>query len=280
MRVLILGSRGMLGRQLVGAFDDLDTIGWDKEELDITDAKQVQEKVSALRPHLIINAAAYTNVDGAETERESAFAVNEVGVRNVAQAAKEVGAKMVHYSTDYVFSGEREEGYAEDDVPDAPVNAYGESKLAGERALAEIKPDYYLIRTAWLYGAGGKNFVDTILRLGREKPELKVVDDQRGSPTYTVDLADATRMLVDAHEPGVYHAVNAGETSWYEFAREIFQQAGLDTAVKPIPSAEYPLPAKRPRQSILRNTRGPQLPEWQCALRDYLDSLQLDKKAI
>ena len=273
MNVLILGARGMLGRQLADVFADLGPICWDRGELDITNEAMVREKVVAGRPDVIINAAAYTDVDGAEGYRDEAFAVNKRGIGSVASAAKDIGATLVHYSTDYVFPGTREEGYAEDDPPGPAVNTYGESKLAGERVLKEIAPEFYLLRTAWLYGLGGKNFVDTMLRLGQERRELKIVDDQHGSPTYAKDVARATREILGGDfEPGIYHVVNAGTATWYEFAQEIFRQANVKVAVESTASDEYPLPAKRPEYSVLRLTRGPRLRPWQEALGEYLST--------
>ena len=265
----------MLGQALAQEFADEQLTAWDREDVDITDADQILEKVAVLRAawgsiDVIINAAAYTAVDAAEAAREEALAVNGQGVANIAAAAKKVGATMVHYSTDYVFSGEQATGYAEDDVPDQPVNVYGESKLAGEVALRESGVPFYLVRTAWLYGPGGKNFVDTMLRLGAERPELKVIYDQQGSPTYTRDVAAATRTLLENHEPGIYHLTNSGTASWYEFAVTIFKLAGMAVTVTPITSAEYPLPATRPRFSALHNTKGPTLRDWREALAEYL----------
>jgi dTDP-4-dehydrorhamnose reductase len=264
----------MLGQQLMNVFAGPGTVGWDRDEIDITDEASARRKISTLGPKVIINAAAYTDVDGAEAEREAAFAVNERGVRAVAEAARAVRARLVHFSTDYVFPGDNESGYGEDVVPGPAVNVYGDSKLAGERALAEIAPEYFLLRTAWLYGPGGKNFVDTMLKLGQERKELEVIDDQHGSPTFARDLALATREVVAGDfKPGVYHMVNAGVTTWYGFAQEIFHQAGLKLAVKPIDSRQFPLPARRPQYGILFNTRGPVLRPWQDALAEYIKEL-------
>ena len=294
MKLLIVGAKGMLGRQLSEVFKDFNPVCWDKEEVDITDEKQVREKITALRPiqqvqgkqaqgglDVIINAAAYTDVDGAEVNREAAFAVNELGVKNLARVAKELGIKLVHYSTDYVFRGDKEDGYDEDDQPGPPVNVYGESKLAGERALGEIGPEFYLIRTAWLYGPscaqatagkrGGKNFVDTMLRLAKEKDSLSVVDDQWGSPTYAKDVALATRRIITGdYKPGVYHAVNGGVTTWCGWAREIFKLMGKGVEVKAITADQYPRPARRPRYSVLKDTKGLNMRPWPEALKDYL----------
>lgn len=262
----------MLGGALVEAFGDLNPTCWDRENVDITDEKMVEGKIVALRPDVIINAAAYTDVDGAETERELAFAVNELGVKNLAGVAKDMEVKLVHYSTDYIFPGDKEGGYEENDSPGPAVNVYGESKLAGEKILAEVAPEFYLIRTAWLYGFGGKNFVDTMLRLAKEKDLLSVVDDQWGSPTYTKDVAAATRRIVTGgFKPGIYHAVNSGVTTWYGLAREIFKQVDIKMEVKSIATKQYPLPAKRPKYSVLKDTKGLNMRSWQEALKDYLE---------
>jgi dTDP-4-dehydrorhamnose reductase len=275
MKILIIGARGMLGSMLQQVLADLDPTGWDRAELDIVDADAIRAKIGAEKPDVLINAAAYTDVDGAETNKELAVAVNADAVRNLARVAQELGTTVVHYSTDYVFPGTKAEGYAEDDAPGPAVNAYGESKLAGEKALQEIAPNFYLLRTAWLYGPNGKNFVDTIMRLGKERPELNVVNDQRGCPTFTKDVAQATRTLLEEKYPfGIYHTVNEGSTTWYEFTQEIFRLKGITTPLKPITSAEYPLPAKRPQYSRLLNTKGPKLRPWQEALADYLDEKQ------
>lgn len=263
----------MLGQALRAVFSDHDVTAWDRAELDITNEAAVREKISTLQPGIIINAAAYTNVDGAETNRAAAFAVNGDGAKNLAVAAQALGVMVVHYSTDYIFPGDREGGYNEDATPGPAVNVYGESKLAGEQALQNSGCGYYLIRTAWLYGPGGKNFVDTMLKLGSEKKEISVVNDQHGSPTYTLDLARYTQELLEkGFTPGVYHGTNAGVASWFDFAQEIFRVAGMAVAVKPVNSAEFPRPARRPHWSVLLNTKGPQLRKWREALRDYLTS--------
>lgn len=272
MRILLLGAQGMLGHALAEVFANEDVTGMDKEAVDITDTGAVQHTVEKIQPEIIINAAAYTAVDAAEKERAQAFAVNAAGVENIAKAAKTMGATVVHYSTDYIFAGDKKEGYTEDDPPGPPINVYAESKLAGEEALKQISPRYYLVRTAWLYGAHGKNFVDTMLRLGKEKGKLRVINDQYGSPTYAKDLAHATQKLLDGYEPATYHLVNEGVTTWYEFARAIFASATMDVAVQPIPTSEYPLPARRPSYGILRRTRGPKLRSWHAALDEYIKS--------
>lgn len=270
MKTLILGARGMLGTALCEVFKQ-EMEGWDKEELDITDKHEVEKKIGQLRPALIINAAAYTDVDGAEKNYEQALATNGHAVQNIVEAARRCGAILVHYSTDYVFSGEDKHGYSEDNIPGPPVNKYGESKLVGEHAVRESGLTYFLIRTAWLYGPNGKNFVDTILRLADEQSELKVVNDQYGSPTYTYDLAQVTQQLINKPYPfGVYHLVNQGVTNWAEFAQEAINLAGLPVKITPVSSTEFPRAAVRPTYSVLRNTRGPTLRPWQNALKDYI----------
>lgn len=262
----------MLGSMLAEVFADLNPTLWDREDLDITDKEEVWQKIMELQPEVIINAAAYTDVDGAEENREAAFAVNETAVMNVASVASQIGATMVHYSTDYVFPGASEEGYSENDSPGPPVNLYGQSKLAGERALKEAGVTFYLLRTAWLYGPNGKNFVDTMLELGNTKEVLNVVEDQVGSPTFTKDVAMATRAVLEDEqfEPGIYHAVNEGRASWFEFAKEIFRIVHGKVNVKPVLSEEFVRPAKRPAFSVLQNTKGLPMRPWQKALDDYL----------
>lgn len=275
MKVLILGAKGMLGSMLRQVLGDWDITAWDREELDITSEADVRRRVIQLQPEIIINAAAWTDVDGAEdpNNRKKVFAVNEKAVRFLAQAAKEIGTTLVHYSTDYVFPGDKKTGYSEDDPPGPAVNVYGQSKLAGERALKEVGEKFYLVRSAWLYGPGGKNFVEKMLELGRTKTSLEVVSDQYGSPTFTNDLAQATKELLEKSYPfGVYHAVNFGETTWHDFARKIFELEKVRVEVNAVLSDQFPRAAKRPKYGILRNARGPQLRHWQAALTDYLTS--------
>lgn len=270
---MITGAKGMLGSRLCQIFSDLQPVCLDVDELDITSLAQVREKLTQLKPDVIINSAAYTNVDGAETNKQDAFLVNEQGPKNLADVAKEIGVTLVHYSTDYVFAGENEDGYAEDDVPGPAVNVYGESKLAGEKAVQTSGANYYILRTAWLYGSNGKNFVDTMLKLADGRPELNVVNDQHGSPTFTKDVALATRYILEQKMPfGIYHAVNEGSTTWYGFAQEIFRLAKKDIKVNPIPAKQYPLPAKRPAWSMLKNTKNIPMRSWQEALADYIEN--------
>lgn len=275
MRTLIIGAKGMLGHELAKTFLDWKPFLWDIDEIDITNQTQVNEKISDLAPELIINAAAYTNVDACETNEVLATKVNGEAVGYLTEAAAKINATLVHYSTDYVFDGSKKEGYGEDDKPD-PINAYGRSKLVGEQMLKQVQHDagnftYYIIRTAWLYGKDGKNFVETMLSLAERGKPLKVIDDQIGSPTYAVDLAQATRELVEAKKhSGIYHRTGSGQTSWYGFAKEIFMVFNKQVDLSPCTTEEYPLPAKRPAWSVLQSTKLPAMRSWQEALHDYV----------
>lgn len=287
MAIIILGAKGMLGRSLVEVFSrDHDVLAWDQEELDITDADALKRRFREMRPRFVINAAAFTDVDGAEANTRAADLVNGVAVGLLAEACAEWGSVLVHYSTDYVFDGENPNGYDEDWVPTKSVNAYGRSKLLGEQALWRIgleRLPFYLIRTSWLYGPHGKNFVDTMLKIGREQQEVRVVDDQHGKPTYTEDLAHATLEIVsgdeEKYETGAYHVTNEtppGGITWYDFAVEIFRIAGMPVRVLPIPSREFPRPAARPRYSVLVNTKLFKRRPWEEALREYLETRSED----
>lgn len=273
--ILIIGKNGMLGKTLSKTFDRFNLTLWDKDEIDITDADQVNEKIMQLEPDVIINAAAYTAVDDCEEKKNIAMAVNGAGPRNLAAAAKSINAILIHYSTDYIFNGEKPGGYDEDFNEIDPINVYGESKAAGEKGINEVSDDiwnkFYIIRTAWLYGSVGNNFVDTMIKLGKEKDRLSVVNDQHGSPTFTNDLAERTRWMLD-HEKayGIYHVTNSGTCTWYEFAAEIFKQANITVNLSPCTTEEFPRPAKRPAYSILLNTKLPEMRSWQSALKEYL----------
>lgn len=269
-KILIIGAKGMLGQVLVREFSDYLVAAWDIEEINITNHSQVIEKISWLKPAVIINAAAYTEVDDCETNRDICMSVNGEALEYLAEAANKIKARLVHYSTDYIFDGTKSDGYPENFAKFDPVNFYGKSKLVGEQKAAKAVK-HYIIRTQWLYGHGGKNFVDTMLRLGKEKDKLKIVNDQHGSPTWVKDLAQASRKLCESGKPeGVYHLVNDGETTWYEFALKIFELSGIDVKVDPVPSSEFPTPAKRPEYSRLLNTKFATLRTWQEALQEYL----------
>lgn len=274
-KFLITGAGGMLGRAVTREFHGRDhtVAALNHARLDITGLVAVKQALAEYTPEVIINCAAYTKVDQAETDYEAALQVNALGVRNLALACKETGAVLVHISTDYVFDGQKNEPRG---IYDArhPVNAYGRSKYLGERFLETIAPRYYLVRTSWLFGPGGPNFVETILKLAREKETLTVVDDQWGCPTYTIDLARALAGLVASGCYGVYHITNQGATTWYHFAREILAAAGAKTNIKPVTTAAFPRPARRPAYSVLdpfplKETIGYLLPPWQDALMRY-----------
>ncbi|MGB9680699.1 MAG: dTDP-4-dehydrorhamnose reductase [Patescibacteria group bacterium] len=282
IKILILGAKGMLGHDLMAVFEDHQPTGWDINEIDITNKDDVFKKIGTLNPEIIINAAAYTDVDGAEKNKELAMRVNREAVGYLAEICVQNNIILVHYSTDYVFHGNKKEGYKEEDIPEDPVNFYGQSKLLGEKEIKDCKLKienfkYYLIRTAWLFGPKSnphqhKNFVDTILKLAQERKEIKVVDDQFGSPTYTYDLARATKELIEKNYPsGIYHLTNSGMTNWYQFAKKIVKLSGLKTKILPCSSKEFLRPAKRPKYSFLVNTKFPKMRFWQEALSDYLN---------
>lgn len=262
----------MLGRALQRQFEADQVIAWDRNELDITDRNAVLEHLSACEPELVINAAAYTDVEKAEEQEEVANRVNGLAVGHLAEACSKIGVPIVHISTDYVFSGDKEDGYKEDDIPEKPLNAYGRSKLLGEKKLQENTDKFWLIRTSWLFGPAGKNFVETMIKISAEKSELNVVNDQHGSPTYTRDLAQAIFKLTHENASyGIYHLTNNGATVWAEFATEIFRVMDSKTKVVPVSSSQFPAKAARPQWSILKNTKRPLLRSWQEALKDYIN---------
>jgi len=270
-KIVIVGSNGMLGQELVSAFSSCyNVIPLTHADLDITDRSAVLNKIADIQPSIIINAVAYTNVDLAETEEDKAFALNADAISHLAEVANKCDAILATYSTDYVFSGEKDGEYDEKCEGDSPINIYGKSKLEGEKILKNTAKKFYLIRTSWLYGKG-KNFVDTMLSLG--KTEVEVVSDQIGKPTYAKDLADATLSLIKDHPSyGTYHLVNEGAISWYDFAKEIFQTAGLNVKVTAVTSDKFKRPAKRPRNSRLANLKRPHLRSVQEALKSYLET--------
>ncbi|UVE18792.1 dTDP-4-dehydrorhamnose reductase [Pseudomonas sp. LS44] len=287
MKVLITGAHGQVGHELLRhAPADFEVHGLGSAELDIADAAQVQAAVEHLRPQLIINAAAYTAVDKAESEAERAYAVNRDGVTHLARAAAELGIPVLHISTDYVFAGDAEQPYRETDAT-APSGVYGASKLAGEQALSELCPQHLILRTSWVFGAHGNNFVKTMLRLGRERDTLGVVADQRGGPTPAAAIADALWQLATRYREqgalhwGIFHFSGTPACTWHAFAVEIFRQAaelGLlerEPQVNAISSAAYPTPAKRPAWSVLdgerlRQAHGIGAPDWRLGLREVL----------
>jgi dTDP-4-dehydrorhamnose reductase len=268
LRILLTGANGQVGwelRRTLAPLGELTALG--RAELDLRDAVRIREAVRASNPDVIVNAAAYTAVDKAESEREAAFAVNAGAPGVLAAEAKRSGALLVHYSTDYVFDGAKPAPYVEEDEPN-PVNAYGASKLAGERAIAASGCRYLILRTSWVYGPRGANFYLTMLRLARERPELRVVDDQVGAPTSSLAIARATAQLLRPGAHGLYHLSAAGKTSWCGFARAVLEGAGITTPVVGIRTEDYPAPAKRPRNSRLdcsklRKETGVALAPWE-----------------
>lgn len=270
--ILVIGANGMLGHDLMATLEG-DVRGVDLPEIDITDLTSVRKILLTLKPKVIINSAAYTDVDGCESNAELAMAVNGEGVGLLALTAREIGAKLVQISTDYVFDGKKGTPYLEDD-PVCPLSVYGESKLAGELNAA-MAPDHLIIRTQWLYGIHGKNFVETMIKLSGEKSELAVVDDQIGSPTFTRDLALAIKALVGKGCSGIYHAANSGFCSWNEFAKAIFAETGAAVTVNPMTTTELNRPANRPLYSTLDCSRlerdcGFKPQPWRDALKEYL----------
>jgi dTDP-4-dehydrorhamnose reductase len=260
-KIIIFGARGMLGYALGQVFPQAHCFG--HCDVDISDENAVMKIVKRERPSVLINAAAYTDVDGCEDNRDHAFAVNGYGPGYIAAACSEVGAIMVHYSTDYIFDGKKLE-YREDDPPN-PLNIYGESKLKGEVSIKNNMEDYRIIRTSWLFGSHGKNFVDTILALSRQMPVVRVVNDQVGKPTYTLDLARKTPEII-SDKSGIYHITNEGQCSWYEFASSFIPNAVACS------TAEFPRKAKRPAYSILNNSKTSPLRSWKEAVSEYIES--------
>jgi dTDP-4-dehydrorhamnose reductase len=282
MRILITGAGGMLGLDLQTAAQAAghETTALTRAELDVTDADAVRSAVSSARPDVVIGCAAWTNVDGAESEPEAAHAVNGAGAGHVAAAAAACGAWTIHVSSDYVFDGTKRTPYVESD-PVGPLSEYGRSKLAGERAVAEHAPDAHtIVRTAWLFGARGHCFPKTMLRLAAERDELSVVSDQIGSPTFTGHLAAALVGLAEQPERtvGVVHLAASGDCSWCDFARAVIESSPVDgaagTRVRAITTADYPTPAPRPAYSVLRSERGaPDLPSWQDGLASFMTEI-------
>ena len=287
MRVLVIGCNGQLGSALMPVLArnrSLAVLGIDYPDIDIADPHSIDLVFGGFDPDFVINCAAYTAVDDAETNEDAAMRINGLGPRYLADECRKSGTWMVHVSTDYVFDGSATSPYAEDETP-SPASAYGRTKLAGDQAVQELLPaSHYLIRTAWLYGLQGSNFVKTMLRLEKERDTVSVVTDQVGQPTYAADLATQIGLLLDRHPaPGTYHGTNSGEVSWFEFTREIFRLAGADPdRVLPTTSAEFVRPAPRPAYSVLGHDRWMQegLPEmrpWREALeRAFEDGISAD----
>ncbi|MHB8508576.1 MAG: dTDP-4-dehydrorhamnose reductase [Candidatus Dormibacteria bacterium] len=276
---MVLGAGGQLGaelaRQATARGDEVMALG--HADLDIMDGSRLRELVRWFTPRVLFNAAAFTAVDRAETEPEVAQEVNGRAPARVAQVCRDMVVRLVHYSTDYVFPGDATAPIPED-AATAPVGIYGSSKLAGEQAVLRSGADAFVVRTSWVYGVEGNNFIRTVLRVTRQRGEMRVVDDQRGSPTWARDLAEASLSLVEGDEPGVYHLTNSGDCTWYELAAEVVRVAGIDARVIPISTAEYPTPARRPAYSVLANSRWkelghPPLRDWREAVAEFVPLL-------
>jgi dTDP-4-dehydrorhamnose reductase len=273
MRVAIFGASGLLGKALMREWRGDELIGLRHCDADIRDALQVRGVMQNVRPQWIILAAAYTDVDGCESNHELAFSVNRDGAANVANVARELQARLLFLSTDYVFDGKKTTPYEATDTRN-PQSTYGRSKSEAELHLLDLMPDCCVVRTSWLFGVDGKCFPDTILKLAASRPALDVVNDQRGSPTYTVDLARAIIQLCRKNASGIVHVTNAGDCTWFEFATEIVRNSGLSTKVRPVSSEQIKRPAPRPAYSVLSprslHSLGIEMPHWQDALRRYL----------
>lgn len=284
MKILVTGKNGQVGHALLTSLADLgEIIALDRAQLDLADLDAIRQTVRAVSPDLIINAAAYTAVDQAETESALAMRINGDAPGVLAEEAKKIGAALIHYSTDYVFDGSKVGAWMEDDMP-APLSVYGRSKLAGEQAIAATGVAHLILRTSWVYGLQGKNFLLTMLRLAQTRPELSIVNDQFGAPTWSRTIADVTAQIVRQHtkineHSGVFHMSAGGCTSWYGFAQKIFAHPSIQDKplLHPIPTADYPLPARRPQNSALNTTKFQQifcsLPQWDEALAHCLQEL-------
>jgi dTDP-4-dehydrorhamnose reductase len=285
-RVLVIGARGMLGRDLLEVFRSsretdpskgFEVVEWDLEEIDIREEGSTLSKIGNLRPDIVINLAAYTDVDGCEKNREEAFQVNAEGTRHVVMAAKACGARVVYLSTDYIFDGKKKDPYLETDPPH-PLNVYGQTKLKGEEYVQKGIDDHLIIRTQWLYGRHGKNFIVSVLRQAREKRVLTIVDDQTGSPTYTVDLSKAMVTLLRHNSRGIFHVANRDACTWYRLGQAILEFAQIEgVPITPISSEALGRPAARPSYSVLNTQKlkqetGMTLRPWSDALRDYLST--------
>lgn len=275
MKVLITGSNGMLGHDLIDVLNDKhELILTTSKTLDITDKEHTVEFIKENKPDIVINSAAYTDVDGCEENRKLAFSVNGEGVRNLAIGCREADCPLVHISTDYVFNGKNDTPWVEGDEI-GPISVYGKSKLEGEQAIQEILDKFFIVRTAWLYGVNGGNFPKTMLELAKTHDELTVVYDEVGTPTYTPDLAEAIGKLIETDYYGIYHITNSGSCSWCEFAKYIFEIAGVDVKVTPVTASEFARPAPRPSYSVLNNKRWADngfepLRSYKEAIKDYL----------
>ena len=282
MRVLVTGVKGQLGHDVMNelALRGYEGVGVDVEEMDITDEEAVDRVIRQSKVDQVVHCAAWTAVDAAEDQEELCRKVNALGTEHIARVCRELDLPMIYLSTDYVFDGQGERPWEPDDPVVKPLNVYGQTKYEGEQAVQKYLDKYYIVCIAWVFGLNGKNFIKTMLNLGKTHDTLTVVDDQIGTPTYTYDLARLLVDMLEKQEYGIYHATNeGGYISWYDFAKEIFRQAGMDVTVKPVTSAEYPAKAKRPFNSRLEKKKLTEhgfkrLPDWQDALSHYLKELE------
>lgn len=284
MKILITGANGMLAQDIKESFKNEQLFLTDVADLDITNLEAVKEYVGRINPDYIINCAAYTAVDKAEDDKELAYKINAIGPKNLAIAANENKAKLVHVSTDYVYGGDRDvaEEYKEDDEKN-PETVYGYTKLQGENLIKENTSEYYIFRTAWLYGLGGKNFVKTMVGVSETRDEVTVVNDQHGSPTYTVDLASIIHQAIDKKIPyGIYNSTNLGNTTWYDFTKKIYELNNIKTKVTPVTSEQFVRPAKRPKNSQMSKQKlldlGIKIPTWEDGLSRYVEAEKSLKK--
>lgn len=277
MRVAIVGASGLVGKYLLREWDSDEVAGLSSKDVDIRDASRVQTVLDGLRPDWTVLAAAYTDVDGCETDPQRAYQVNCTGAVNVAEAAKQRGSRLLFLSTDYVFDGEKTTPYEVGDTRN-PKSVYGRTKAEAEVRISELLPQVCIARTSWVFGTGGRCFPETILRLAASRPELEVVNDQRGSPTYARDLSRAIVQLCRQNARGIVHVTNAGDCTWFDFAVAIIQHAGLKTVIRPTTTDRFPRPAPRPTYSVLSSASLAQynihVPSWRSALREFIDERQ------
>lgn len=278
MKIVVLGSNGQLGREFVNYLQTTENkiFAFSHSMLDIEDFGEVFKTFRSINPDVVINCAAYTKVDKAEEEKDLAYGVNAIGAKNVSFASFEVNAKVVYFSTDYVFNGEKDSPYIEIDTPE-PISTYGKSKFWGEQYTKEFNPNHLILRVSWLYGVNGNNFVKTVIRLTKHNKYLRIVNDQYGTPTYTLDVVKQTIKLLENDRIGIYHLSNIGGTTWFEFAHEILRDLGLQSEVIPISSEEYPTLAKRPKHSVLKNyflelEKLNIMRQWKVALEDFINN--------
>jgi dTDP-4-dehydrorhamnose reductase len=277
MKIIILGGKGQLGKEFENFLKDKAEIySFSHLELDVLNQELLIKKIQEIKPEIVINCSAYTKVDKAEEEKEECIKVNAIGAKNVSYASYKVGAKIIYFSTDYIFDGEKESPYTELDNPN-PISTYGRSKLLGEIYTSKHNPNHLILRISWLYGINGRNFVKTIIKKAKEEKELKIVSDQKGSPTYTLDVVKQTWELIKKDKVGIYHSANQGETSWYEFAKKIIEKLKINVKISPIKTGKYPALAKRPKYSVLDNhllkLEGINIMrDWETALNEFLDT--------